>query len=464
MFDQIRNSSDVFDVIEKIAAHSGKKDKAAILKSAMQNDLFSRVVFLSVDPSVRFGIGKRFDIERNGSNEDMNHDSFGILHDMAEGTLTGNACRAMLECHMARLNEKSFNLMWRIILKDLRAGFGATMINEAKKGFIGKPTYQRCSLPKHVQLNSWNWKDGIISQEKADGMFAKLNKDNAGEVSMFSRQDTPIPISAFPDVERDAKHFLNDTQTHGELLVVRDGVVLPREIGNGILNHVVEGGSFAENEYPIFEVWDQIQLSLVAPKVKIKHQYESRLKTLILQLSSMKTEHTPVIRLIETKVVYSIKEAYEHYVSKLRQKKEGTVIKKREAIWMDGDSKEQVKLKLEAPCELEVFGWNEGDGKNAKTFGSLKCRTSDGKLAVNVSGFTDDKRKEIFDDIDNWTDGKIITVIFNGIMEPSSPDKPYSLFLPRFLEERNDKTEADDLQRVYDQFENAIKKIEDMEG
>lgn len=36
-------------------------------------------------------------------------------------------------------------------------------------------------------------------------------------------------------------------------------------------------------------------------------------------------------------------------------------------------------------------------------FGSLKCRTSDRLLEVNVSGFSDALRKEIQDNIEEWT-------------------------------------------------------------
>ncbi|WP_370601849.1 hypothetical protein [Pseudomonas nitroreducens] len=44
-------------------------------------------------------------------------------------------------------------------------------------------------------------------------------------------------------------------------------------------------------------------------------------------------------------------------------------------------------------------------------------------------------------------------------MRPKKPGKPYSLFLPRFVEERLDRSVADDLQRIEEQFENAIKMV-----
>lgn len=114
-----------------------------------------------------------------------------------------------------------------------------------------------------------------------------------------------------------------------------------------------------------------------------------------------------------------------------------------------------------------MFGWNDGEGKNADMFGSLQCRTCDHLLEVNVSGFSDALRREIWENIDEWTGngqgGAIITVISNEILLPSQSNPLHSLFLPRFEERRHDKDKADSLQRVFEQFEAAIKKLEDIE-
>jgi hypothetical protein len=90
-------------------------------------------------------------------------------------------------------------------------------------------------------------------------------------------------------------------------------------------------------------------------------------------------------------------------------------------------------------------------------FGSITCQSSDSKLVVNVSGFTDDLRKDIFNRKDELY-GTIVTVRSNNIMPPTSSNVYYSLFLPRFVEFRKDKTEADSLERVQDQFDSAMGK------
>lgn len=473
------NSTLIFGVIDKIAKTPGKNDKQAILETAMKDEQFADVIVRALNPFITYGIAKRFPVVPNGTNAEFDSSTLDLLNDLASRGLSGNAAKEALGEHLARLNEHSHELLWRIVLKDLRAGFGDSSVNKVAKGTLPVFPYQRCCLPKDAKLKEWDWSGGVISQEKADGMYCNINKDQGSVITMTTRQGNPLPVEKFPEIEWEIQNtFLPDTQSHGEILVEVDGVVAKRAIGNGIINRVLDGGDFLPNERPVFRVWDQIPLSSVAPKCKINHAYSSRLQVLLKQLQALLPMHKPsevtplfytgkAVQLIETRIVHSIKEAYAHYLEVLRRKGEGTIVKKKTAIWKDGTSKEQVKLKLEAPCELEVFGWNDGEGKNADMFGSLKCRTCDHLLEVNVSGFSDALRREIWENIDEWTGngkgGAIITVISNEILLPSASNPLHSLFLPRFEERRHDKDHADSLERVFAQFEAAIKKLEDIE-
>jgi DNA ligase-1 len=101
-----------------------------------------------------------------------------------------------------------------------------------------------------------------------------------------------------------------------------------------------------------------------------------------------------------------------------------------------------------------VTGFVPGNGKNSDTFGSLTCTSSCGDLVVDVSGFTDAKRKELHERGEDLM-GQVITVRANGVLYPSASNDRHSLFLPRFIEERLDKQEADSLGHIIDQFKAA---------
>ena len=74
-------------------------------------------------------------------------------------------------------------------------------------------------------------------------------------------------------------------------------------------------------------------------------------------------------------------------------------------------------------------------------------------LRTNVSGFNDKTRREVWDNKDDYL-GKIITIKFNDVMQKEGQIS--SLFLPRFVEFRNDKTEPDSYNRVLDSMNRAI--------
>ena len=124
--------------------------------------------------------------------------------------------------------------------------------------------------------------------------------------------------------------------------------------------------------------------------------------------------------------------------------------------WKNGTSKEQIKLKNEFQIELQIKEFLDGTGKNELFFGSIRCVSADGKLSVNVpvSGFDDKLKAEVSNNRNDYLD-KILTVRANSIMPPTSNNNQYSLFLPVFIEFRLDKSEADNLQKIQDQYESS---------
>ena len=453
------NSAQIYSAIEEIAAVSGKNDKIDLLKKYMLSGDFSRVIGYALDPFITFGVRPRRHTSFAG-NFTFDSETFGLLEKLRTRQLTGFKAASSIEAQFNRLDAGSCELLWRIINKDLKAGFSEESVNKAVKGFFKSFPYQRCSLPKDTNLGKWDWEKGVISQVKADGMFFNGDIEEAS-VSMRSRQGQPFPEEAFYDVIQDLRQIYGEhpVQVHGELLVLdENGDICAREVGNGHLNRVIKGGELPAGHKIIAQLWDMIPLKDVQPKGRSVQPYAQRLRLLNQKIQFNKLTN---VSLIETRIVRSLEEAYQHYADALLRKLEGTVIKKPTAIWKDGTSKEQIKLKLEADCELEVVGFEEGKegAKTAKTFGSLKLATSCRKLVVNCSGFPDALRQEIHDNRDDWM-GAIVSARANSIMFSDNLDKkPHSLFLPRFIERRTDRTEADDFDRVCWQFDNAIKLV-----
>ena len=453
------NSREILNAVEEIAATSSKNAKEALVKKYAADADFVRVMEYTYNPFKTFGL-RQMPTKMVADGREFNPVTWSILDDLISRELSGGAARNVVEEEINMLDEASADLFVRIIRKDLRAGFSESTCNKAVKGLIHDFPYMRCSLPKDAKLEEWDWKGGVVSQEKADGMFGNLDHEVNGLVRIASRQGTEFPIEKFGAVvDSTLKSITPGTQSHGEFLVKRNGVVLERQVGNGILNSVIKGGDFGPGEEPVFMLWDQIPLSAVVSKGKYNTPYIQRLRGIIQQL---KAGQPTALQLIPTRIVHSLAEAYNHYREMLLAGKEGTVIKNPSAIWRDGTSKDQVKLKLEADVDLKIVGIVPGRAgtKNEGRAGSFTCVTSCGQLVVDVAVKNEALRDRVDANPDEFIE-KIVPVRGNSILLPSDSNEFHTLFLPRMVEAdyRLDKTEPDSLKQVFDQFEAAMQAV-----
>lgn len=460
------NSTEVFDLIERIAAESSINAKQALLNEHLDDPLVKDVCVNAYDPFRVFFIGeKTIEATRGiapGSEDWATCQVNRLLESLRLRALTGDGAVSALHAALKLLDAKSGELLRRVLLGDLRAGFGDTLINKVRPGLLPEYPYMRCTLTDKIDLDEWLKQDFVISQEKADGMFANVNKGPMGEVWMTTRQGTPIPRGPLERVFADVERWVTpDTQSHGELVILDpQGKTLPREKGNGMLNSVLKGGQLDEGHSVCLFIWDQIPLDAVKPKGKYTVTYENRLTKLVTQLPNVFTPCS--VRLIPTKILRSRKAIFEHFREMLAQGKEGTVVSQRKGIWKDsGSAKEKAKLKLEVVVDLEVIGFLPGTGKNASTFGSLLCATADGFLEVAATGFSDKLRADIWARREQVR-GSIVGIKANSIMAPSTPGGKFSLFLPRFEAERMDKRVADSLEDVQRQFNVAMGLTEEV--
>ena len=454
------NSELIFDLIEEIANTSSKNDKLAIIKRNIDDLTFQKVLSYSYSPFKTFGvrqmpIGKAHDGYKDG----FDNKTWEILDCLADRRLTGLNATQVIAAEIDALPSKSAELFRRILRKNLRAGFSESTINKARKGLVKEFPYMRCSLPKDTDLSKWPWGRGVFVQEKADGMFANVDNEESGIVSIRSRQGTEFPMDKFEAVADEIRTTLTaGRQYHGEFLVMRDGVVLPRQEGNGIMNSVLNGGDFAPNEWPIYKIWDAVPLECVVPKGKCEVPYSERFGGIELDFAGSIAVALKHIDIIPTKIVKSLAEAKEFAAKQMKEGKEGAVVKHPDAPWTDSTSKFQVKIKLEFECDLEIVAVVPGSAgtKNEGRAGSLTCKTNDDALEVDVAVKNEAMRDSVDAHPDQWIGG-IMTVVANDIMFPSESNMNHSLFLPRFIEDcLRDKSRADELPRVFEAKRAAI--------
>ena len=438
----------IVSTIQALAATSSRTDKITILKKA--DKLFQRFLVAAYDPVVSYGVIQMPDV-RGGQDTLETVSGFildELLPNLASRKLSGKAAQMAIERVLLKLKAEDADVLRNVIRKDLRCWINTGTINAAIKGLIFEPPYMRCSLKDKSNMKKWDWSEGIFSQTKADGMFINAIVGVDG-VQWMTRNGQTFPEGSLGTVlNSEALRVLKPNHVYmGELLVIENNAILPREVGNGALNSVLKGGSFEPDQQPILKVWDVVSVD--------EWRTGSSIYVYNLRLADCKLiPESQVISVIDTRVVYDMQAAMAHYRELVASGEEGTILKHPDLLWKDGTSKDAVKLKVEADVDLLVVGFEQGKGKFSDMVGSLTCETADGGIRVNVSGFTDGMRKHITENVDQWIGNKVITVRANDIMEA---DPVSSLFLPRFVEVREDKDTPDTTAKVFEIFAAACR-------
>jgi DNA ligase-1 len=228
----------------------------------------------------------------------------------------------------------------------------------------------------------------------------------------------------------------------GELTVIVNGVLQDRATGNGLIN----SDSPPHNDIYL-DAWDYVTLDEyngAANKVKGTTPYAAR----FARLGEIVSDQTGNVRIIETHIVDSFADALQKCSAWMTAGFEGAILKDKDAIFRDGTSPQQLKLKLEIDAEVRVTGFIEGTPgtKRESTFGSITFATDDGTIKGSCSGFNDTQLED-FNSRREELVGQVFTVQFNDITKGRDNDY-HALSHPRFVEFRTDKDETDTLERV----------------
>lgn len=445
----------VLSIIEELRSNNSRLFKEGVMEREVENRELKQAVYLTLNSTIQFYI-RKIPTYTPSTPENAKSLLWGMdqLSELSSRTFTGHAGIAHLKNILSSLVEEDAKVIEMIIASDLDCGVSTATANKTWPGLLPEFPYMRCSQFKDIKKAKIDWSQGVFSQIKSDGAFTSITHTLSGEVIIATRSGNIYENPHFHDIVNEIKMFTNPGwQFHGELLVEEEMKTLPRETGNGILTSVMKGGKFGFSEVPVFVCWDAVPTSHAVTDGVYEQPYFQRLS----RVENLFKE-TICIQVTESRIVYSLEEALTHYEELINLGLEGSIIKLHDAIWEDGTSKSQFKIKVDFNVELRIVSLNPGNGKNAKTFGSVKCVSEDSLLEVNVSGMKDKVRMMIWEQRDTIIDG-IMEVKSNCIMKPKKAGGKHSLFLPRHVEIRSDKTVADTLQRIFDQFESVVKSV-----
>ena len=449
-------------ILDEMNESNGSNHKIDVLKKHVGDELFKLVLKMTYD-KVAFTYGITFRNIEMAPDEIANGElTLAELMEtlnvgFATRAFTGNEAAELLKDMMRNAEDvETAEILRLIVRRDLRVNVGRSNINKVFKDLIIKPLYMRCGTYNEKTAKKFNVK-GAFVQLKADGSYREFNVTRGSTTESLSRQGEPYEYS-------EINESLEETGLNGifigELTVYRDGILLPRSEGNGLLK---------KNELPddcrvIFDCWDimtHAEYANAKNKIKGKIPYHARWGVICKHLPDH--THDPFdgdggspIRAIECIEVEDISEALRFTARVMNDGLEGAILKERNAIVRDGTSLQQLKLKVVIQLEVRATGFHEGTPGTVRedTFGSITYETDDKKIKGRVSGFTNDQLKDYNSRRDEII-GKVMTVECNDITKGRNNDH-YALSHPRFIEERDDKDTTDTLESALEAKESAM--------
>jgi len=327
-------------------------------------------------------------------------------------------------------------ILMKVLTKRMNVGIGAKLINKALgKEVVPDPSVM-LATDDQASLEGWG---KIYCEEKYDGVRVIAIYKN-GEFSYFTRAFNELDSDKLHKITFSLKKIMNSSGLKGSWFFDGELTDLDRKSVSGKVTQILKGtapDNIGDNI--IFNVFDLDEYSTLENGIGVL-PYTVRRDTLCGVLADVSDdEPVKLATMWELDDPSQIASIYKKIVD---AGGEG-VICKNDHLYECKRSKNWIKFKEVNECDLVITGWYPGEGKREGFIGGLICTDLSKTLHVKIgSGFTDSDLKELSVNPDSLT-GKICAIQYNVTITDKFHNR--SLFLPRFVEVRHDKLEADDL-------------------
>jgi DNA ligase-1 len=327
-------------------------------------------------------------------------------------------------------------ILMKILTKRMNIGIGAKLINKALgKELIPDPSVMLATDDQSL-IEKWN---KVYCEEKYDGVRV-IALYKAGEISFFTRAFNDLDVTCLSRIAFALKSAMINSGLPGDWFFDGELTDLNRKSVSGKVTQILKGTASKNiDDSMLFNVFDFDEAGTLENGIGIM-DYITRRETLE-KVMKYASSDSPVVlaQMWELEDASGVAEIYQRIVD---LGGEG-VICKNNHLYECKRSKSWIKFKEVNECDLVVTGWYPGEGKREGLIGGFTCTDKSGTLNVKVgSGFTDSDLNILSKDPDSHI-GSIISVLYNVTIEDKHGNR--SLFLPRFVDKRADKSEADDM-------------------
>lgn len=439
------NSTEVLAMILEIGDVSGRKDKEALMKGSLDDELFRAIMVQALDPMITFGIKdlsflSDADIEKSPgmTYQSLNTDNyesssfFRLFRDLADRNLTGNAAKGAILKIAESYDMACYGLIVRILAKDLRVNAGAGTVNRVRPGTLfsfdvmlalkfdeAKIQYPIRVEPKYdgMRLLAIGNQDGFEFRTRSGKLVDSINDNVINALKAM--------YTAGIDIWKPETLMVFDGELKGEDF--RDTMKQGRKKG-----HIFENGKFyCFDAFPL-EVFQSLR-----SKPNPSQPYGIRYKELrdVYILAELGVEDGIVMP--PSYIVNDFEQITEIYDNVRARGEEGLILKRLDGRYHPRRNVDWMKMKGQVEEDVIITGAEEGDGKYVGMLGALIIDFKG--VSVNVgSGFSDEERRSIWADHQNTNlVGRVVEVWFHEV----TPD--LSMRHPRFKWFRDDKDAYD---------------------
>lgn len=433
--------------LESLTGEGSQKSKQNLIKDSLSPEM-EYILDICFNPFVTTKLHKlNFQELPNSKNPNLWEDFKSLVEDLKKAPAANDSLRnraqQIISCRLSDDDKEDIELrkyLMKVLTKRMNIGIGAKLINKAVgKELIPDPSLM-LATDDHSTIEKWG---KIYCEEKYDGVRVIALYKN-GEISYFTRAFNELDSSCFPTITEDLKKSIQSSDLKGDWFFDGELTDLNRKSVSGKVTQILKGTVDSKIEggmlFNVFDFEEAITLENghgVLDYITRRHTLENVIK------------HLPEASKVKLAQLWELNDASEVtsiYKEIVKLGGEG-VICKDNGVYECKRSKSWVKFKEVSDCDLEITGWYPGEGKREGYIGGFICTDSTKTLNVKIgSGFTDSDLKSLSSDPDSLI-GKIAAVQYNVAITDKHGNR--SLFLPRFIEIRNDKDSADDLSKIF---------------
>ena len=410
---------DPWHIIQELESNNSSLFKQDVIKQNIDNAEFVKGAKYCLDPLVTFGV-KDIPVSDTVGDGISSAKFYDLADKLVSRELTGHAARDAIQelCDTACIDEWN-DWYRRILIKDLRCGTGAKLINKVAKDTI--PLFG-CMLAHDGAKHPKKIAGECFIEFKYDGVRVIAIVTN-GDATLYSRNGKLL--ENFPHINK----ALSKPEFEG---LVFDGEVMSEDFQSLMRQvHRKEGAQTEDAYLAVFDMLTLEEFNAKGTKMSALDRRE--------RLVALEGDFNSTIQLVEA-MLFDLDTDFGKEEFKTANKValdlgyEGLMIKPAHMGYKCSRSHAWLKIKPFIEVTLTVVGVEEGTGKNAGMLGALVVEgRDDGKnFHLNVgSGLTDDMRKDIWAAQESVI-GQLVEIRADAATQSQDAEDTWSLRFPRF--------------------------------